>query len=161
MKKCRILVWRCYLLLGSAAPPRRHGLVRGHDRQRLDWEWVINSPFRDPEQCGEEPRATRRYGVPAGRDYPYEIVNDWMATNVIGGAPGAPITIAPYDGNFTAKYDATNNGGIWFTMCKYLTVTGLEFNGPSKTRGTYTIPCRSTVIFAGYSRRTSAATTSR
>ena len=46
---------------------------------------------------------------------------------VIGGAPGAPITIRPYDGNFTAHFTA----GIRLVRCKYLTLTGLDISFPS------------------------------
>ena len=41
---------------------------------------------------------------------------------VIGGAPGAPITIRSYDGDFAAQF----TGGVRVVRCKYLTLTGLD-----------------------------------
>jgi len=46
---------------------------------------------------------------------------------LLGGSPGSPITIRPYDGDFTVFY----TGGVRFVRCKYLTITGMDMSLPA------------------------------
>jgi len=45
---------------------------------------------------------------------------------LIGGAPGSPITIRSYDGDFAAVF----TGGVRMVRCKYLILTGLDCSLP-------------------------------
>jgi len=44
--------------------------------------------------------------------------------SLVGGAPGSPITIRPYDGDFTALF----TGSIRLVRCKYITLMGLDMS---------------------------------
>jgi len=46
---------------------------------------------------------------------------------LLGGSPGAPITIRPYDGDFSAIF----TGAVRIVRCKYLTLMGFEMYQPS------------------------------
>ena len=46
---------------------------------------------------------------------------------VLGGAPGSPITIRPYDGDFSVYYI----GGFRVVRCKYLNITGFDVSLPA------------------------------